>query len=104
MAKKESESLKKKLEALKRLQETSRILQEGGVQEQALQASGNDLWPSEDTHLHELIEKTKIKAPESEERKLEEEEHLAKTKKQQAGKAKNTKKASKAKAKDNRHK
>ncbi|MGC8671552.1 MAG: hypothetical protein ACP5TJ_01500 [Candidatus Micrarchaeia archaeon] len=68
---KDAEKLKKKLEALKRLQQTNAILQEGGVQNQVLQTSADDQWPSEDTHLLDLLEKSKIKAPEAKEKELE---------------------------------
>ncbi|MGC8676506.1 MAG: hypothetical protein ACP5T3_03270 [Candidatus Micrarchaeia archaeon] len=65
MAKENKEKLQKKLEALKRLQQASAILQEGGIQNQALQTSADDQWPTGDAHLLDLLEKSKIKAPEA---------------------------------------
>ncbi|MGC8628686.1 MAG: hypothetical protein ACP5T4_00540 [Candidatus Micrarchaeia archaeon] len=85
----EKEKLHKKLEALQRLQQTNAILQEGGVRAQALQTSADDQWPSEDAHLLDLLEKSKIKAPQIKERRLEEEEHIALKKSKNAHAQKN---------------
>ncbi|MGC9037245.1 MAG: hypothetical protein ACP5GD_01410 [Candidatus Micrarchaeia archaeon] len=55
------EKLRKKLEALRKLQQTRDILQEGGIQNVALQTSADDQRPTEDSHVLDLLERSKIK-------------------------------------------
>lgn len=84
--------IKKKLEALKKLQETSEIIEKGGVQDQALQGAADDQWPAVASRLDELVEKSKIKkAPGLEElivkaSKKNKAKHKAKAKARQASK------------------
>ncbi|MEM0074468.1 MAG: hypothetical protein QW091_01165 [Candidatus Micrarchaeaceae archaeon] len=71
MAKANNEKLRKKLEALKRLQQASQILEEGGIQNQVVQTSADDQMPSADAHVRDLLERSKIRAPEEKEREIE---------------------------------
>ena len=54
--------LQKKLEALKKMQQTNAIIEEGGIQSQAILTSAGEQRPSEDAHILDLLERTKARA------------------------------------------
>jgi len=54
--------LQKRLEALKKMQQTNAIVEEGGIQSQALLTGAGEQRPSEDAHILDLLERTKARA------------------------------------------
>ncbi len=87
------EKIRKKLEALRKLQQTRDILEEGGIQNVALQTSADDQRPTEDSHVLDLLERSKIKRVSLEEKAKPASEHASA--KKQVKKAANKKKARK---------
>ncbi|MEM3781437.1 MAG: hypothetical protein QXT43_00540 [Candidatus Micrarchaeaceae archaeon] len=98
MAKESSEKLKKKLEALKRLQQASQIVEEGGIQSQVVLTSADDQMPSADAHVRELLERSEIKSPAEKAREIERSELAMATPARKSKAKKSANKDKKAKA------